>query len=134
MSATMTLAFIQSSGAAMNGNLQLLLRLQELSLLHQALALAGASVEQAGLDNLEERIERVRRQLPGPILSQYDAASLRYLETMAAVSQKVCHACEGEISVRLVAQLSQPNRSQSGPHCGRLLYQHEHGPDYLGTK
>lgn len=118
----------------MNSNLQLLLRLQELNLLHQGLALAGAEVEEAGFDCLEDRIERVRRQVPGPILSQYDALSRRYLEPMAAVSQNLCQACEGEIPTRLVAQVNQPNRSQCCPHCGRLLYQHERSPDYLGTK
>ena len=118
----------------MNSNLQLLLRLQELNLLHQGLMLAGASVEEAGFDYLEERIERVRRQVPGPILSQFDALARRYLEPMAAVSQGICRACEGEIPARQSAQLNQPNRSQCCPHCGRLLYQHERSPDYLGTK
>ena len=118
----------------MNGNLQLLLRLQELNLLHQGLTLAGAYVEEAGFDYLEERIERVRRQVPGAILSQFDALSRRYLEPMSAVSGNVCHACEGELPPRLAAQLNQPNRSQCCPHCGRFLYQHECSPDYLGTK
>ena len=118
----------------MNSNLQLLLRLQELNLLHQGLMLAGAYVEEAGFDYLEERIERVRRQVPGPILSQFDALARRYLEPMAAVSQSICRACEGEIPARQAAQLNQPNRSQCCPHCGRLLYQHERSPDYLGTK
>lgn len=117
----------------MNSNLQLLLRLQELNLLRQGLTLAGAHGEEPRLDYLEERIERVRRQVPGAILSQYDALSRRYLEPMSAVSRNVCHACQGELPPRLATQLNQPNRSQCCPHCGRLLYQHERSPDYLGT-
>jgi predicted nucleic acid-binding Zn-ribbon protein len=118
----------------MNSNLQLLLRLQELNLLRQGLALAGASVEETGFDFLEDRIDRVRRRVPGRILSQFDSLSRRYLEPMAAVSRNVCHACEGELPPRLTAQLDQPNRSQCCPHCGRLLYQQARSPDYLGTK
>jgi len=117
-----------------NSNLQLLLRLQELNLLHQGLVLAGAYVEEAGFDFLEDRIERVRRQVPGPILSQFDSLSRRYLEPMAAVSQNICRACSGKIPARQAVQLIQSNRLQCCPHCRRLLYQHERSPEYLGTK
>jgi len=117
----------------MNSNLQLLLRLQELNLLHQGLWLAGANVQEAGFDGLEERIARVRRQVPGAILSQYDAVARRHLEPMAAVSVNVCHGCQGEVPPRLASQLNHPNHSGCCPHCGRLLYQHERSPDYLGT-
>jgi hypothetical protein len=90
----------------MNSKRQPLLRRQEL--LHQGLMLAGAYVEEARFDYLEDRIERVRPlQVPGPILSQFDALSPRYLEPMSAVSR---------------------NRSQCCPHCERLLYPHERSP------
>ena len=118
----------------MNRHRQLLLRLQELNLLLQGMALAGAYVEEAGFDYLEERIERVRRQVPGPLLSQFDALSQRYPEPLAAVSGGVCLACEANLPGSLVSRLNPPNQLQCCPQCGRLLYRHESVPDYLGTK
>ena len=118
----------------MSKNLQLLLRLQELNLLHQGLTLAAAVGEEAGCDVLEERINRVRRQVPGSIQARYDAVSRQHLEPMAAASDNQCRACLCNLPPRLVDQLAQPNQPQNCPHCGRILYPGERSPDYLGTR
>jgi len=118
----------------MNSNLRLLLQLQELNLLHQGLTLVGAYGEEAGSDHLEKRIERVRRRVPGPMLSHYDSLSRAYLEPMTAVSQSICHACGGNIPAKLATELNEPNRSRCCPHCRRFLYEYDRSPDYLGTK
>jgi predicted nucleic acid-binding Zn-ribbon protein len=118
----------------MNSTVQLLLRLHDLNLLRQSLELAGAYVEEAGFDFLEERIDRLRREIPGAILSQYDSLARCYTEPVAAASRNLCQGCGKPIPTRLTAELEQSRQLCRCPNCGRFLYRHESAPDYLNTK
>ncbi len=118
----------------MNSTLQLLLRLQELDLLRHGLVLAGPFTEAARFDFLEEKAERVRREIPGAVLSQYDALARQHAEPVAAASWNLCRGCGGAISARLVSQLEHSNQLQRCPRCGRFLYDHEKAPDYVDIR
>lgn len=118
----------------MNQTLQSLLRLQELELLRQALQLAATDVQESGFDFLDRRIERVRREIPGTILSRYDSLRRSYTEPVAPASQNRCRGCDEAIPTGLALRLERSNQVHRCPHCGRFLYQHECAPDYVTTK
>ena len=115
----------------MNKHLQLLLELEGLVLMRKGLDQMGPSVDEAGLEPLDERIDKLRRQLPGDLLSRYDRLARKYPDTIAAASENVCQGCHGEISPRLAALVEESNKLLHCEHCGRFLFARRHAPDYV---
>ncbi len=115
----------------MNKDLELVLRLQELELLRKRLELAGSCVEEPGFDFLDTKIERVRRQLPGSVVSKYDALKQKSPDIAAAIFRDTCHACGEQIPSRVILLVDRSNQLLDCPYCGRFLYSQERAPDYI---
>lgn len=98
------------------------------------LELTGAHVEEAGFDFLEERIDQMRREVPGSILSRYDLLSRSFADPVVAVSRDHCLGCGQSVPARLMVPLGQSDPLSCCPNCGRFLYRHEPAPDYMSPK
>jgi hypothetical protein len=85
----------------MNKSLRLLLELEELVMLRESVECTSAPGEEPGVENLLEKIDKIRRRVPGSLLSEYDKLARAYSDTVSIVSGGVCQACEGRISGRL---------------------------------
>src|SRR6185369_6549687 len=79
---------------SMNGLLQLLLRLQELDLLKRGLELAHPRPPENCFESIAPKRVRVRRQIPSALLSEYDTVAQQYPDTLAAVEDGRCSACD----------------------------------------
>jgi hypothetical protein len=117
----------------MNKNLQLLLQLEDLVLRREILASARPVPEKSDLDDLKVKTDKLRRQLPGPILSQYDRLARFYPDTVATVLSNVCQGCHRRLSPRLAGELQQTNLLVRCDHCGRFLLAAEKVPDFVTT-
>lgn len=117
----------------MNKNLELLLQLEELLLLRKAKALGGPLFGKAACEELDAKIGRLRRRVPGLILSQFDNLTKAHANALATVSNQVCQGCHQEIARSLLYVLSQPNQILHCPHCGRFLLAEDHAPDFIAT-
>lgn len=115
----------------MNPKLLSVLQLEELALLRRGLEPAGRHVERPGLDHLDEKIEKVRRRLPGRLLSLYDKLALRYPDVVAVLSDGACQGCHCEVSARLAIEADRSHDIMQCEHCGRLLMPKQNAPDYV---
>ena len=114
---------------AVNKQLELLLRLEELVLQRHARQRMGElSPEQRELD---ERIGQLRRRVPGAILSKFDQLAREFANTVVPVVDHTCQGCQQPISPRLSRSLHQASQLSQCEHCGRLLIMPEQVPDYL---
>ena len=114
-------------------NLQLLLELEELALFRRGLSLLGPGLEDADLDYLDQRIQKLRRKLPGELLSRYDRLFRRYSDAVAVVSDGVCQGCHGELSPRLGARLAAAREPLECEHCGRFIFAEQNAPPYIAS-
>ena len=117
----------------MNKHLELLLQIEELLLLRKAKALGGSLFEATAGEKLEAKIGRLRRRVPGPILSQFDKLTKAHANALATVSNQVCQGCHQEVARSLLYVLSQCNEILHCPHCGRFLLAEDHAPDFIAT-
>ena len=115
----------------MNKHLQLLLELEGLVLMRKGLEQMGTCVDKAGLEPFDERIDRLRRQLPGDLLSRYDRLARKYPDTIAVVSENICQGCHEGISRRLATAVEKSEQLQHCEHCGRFLFAQQQAPDYV---
>lgn len=118
----------------MNGLLQLLLRLQELDLLKRGLELAISRASENRFEAITETSARLRRQVPGLLLSDYDAVAHTLLDPMSAVANARCSACGCSVTRRVVAQIERGAGVHRYPRCGRFLYFAERAPEYLSAR
>ncbi len=117
----------------MNKNLELLLQLEELALLRRGLQQAGPLAEEADPAELNDRINRLRRKLPGPVLSEFDRLARRYANIVTVVANNICQGCQEELSPRLARQVAHAHQLAQCEHCGRFLILQENAPDYISA-
>jgi|GEM_PF-1941316 predicted nucleic acid-binding Zn-ribbon protein len=115
----------------MNKTLELLLQLEGLVLLKKGLHLAGPRIQVMGLEGLGEKIQELRRQVPGKVLSLHDKLARQYADPLTALVNGVCQGCHQKISHGLHCQTASPQRLLQCEHCGRLLYVQSQAPDYV---
>lgn len=115
----------------MSPNLQLLLQLDELALLRKGLELVGPSGEDSGFGDLDERIDKLRRRLPGRVLSLYDRLARQYPDVVTVIADGVCQGCQSAVSTRLAALVGRSKEILQCEHCGRLVIAKQNSPDYV---
>ncbi len=115
----------------MNKNWQLLIQLQELTLLRKGIGLVGHTAPGENLDSVDQRINKVRRQLPGLLLSHFDKLMRQYPDAIAVLSGQTCSSCHQEISPRLASQIENSREPLRCDHCDRFLIPKERVPDYV---
>jgi predicted nucleic acid-binding Zn-ribbon protein len=105
----------------MNKNLELLLKLDELALLRKRLELSGSYIEEPGFEYLDEKIDKLRCQLPDKLLSIYDTLAHQYSDPVTVLSDGVCQGCEREVSTRLAVLAARSINVLQCEHCGRFI-------------
>jgi predicted nucleic acid-binding Zn-ribbon protein len=116
----------------MNRHLKLILQLDELVLLRDSLLCAGLATDELGKDSLAGKIEKLRRQLPGHLLSQYDQIARLHANAVATVADNLCQGCRLRISPKLAHLMEASDQMTRCPHCGRFLVTRQAAPDYVG--
>ena len=106
---------------AMNKNLELLLKLDELALLRKRLELSGSYIEEPGFEYLDEKIDKLRCQLPDKLLSTYDTLARQYSDPVTVLADGVCQGCEREVSTRLAVLAARSINVLQCEHCGRFI-------------
>lgn len=115
----------------MNKSVQTLLRLEGLILTRKGLELAGQTVGQPHLEDLDEKIQKLRRQLPPPVLSLYDRLARRYHDPVSMLTEGVCEGCRQKVSKPLAVLNDRSHKVLQCEHCGRLIFPRKHAPDYV---
>ena len=115
----------------MNENLELLLKIDEVVLLRKRLEQCGPYIEEPGFEYLDEKIDKLRRRLPGQLLSAYDRLTQQYPDPVTVIAGGVCQGCEWEVSTRLAVLASRSTNLLQCEHCGRFIVARQHAPDYL---
>lgn len=115
----------------MRKTLDLLLQLESLALIKKGLDLAGPRLEMDGLEGLRERIVKLRRQVPGRVLSLYDALAHRYADPLAALVEGTCQGCHQPVARASRNAVSHSLRLRQCNHCERLLFVPGDAPDYV---
>jgi predicted nucleic acid-binding Zn-ribbon protein len=115
----------------MNKSVQTLLRLEGLVLTRKALELAGNKITNGSFEVLGEEIEKLRRQLPPPVLSLYDRLARRYHDPVSMLIEGVCEGCRQKVSKLLAVLNDRSHKVLQCEHCGRLIFPRKHAPDYV---
>lgn len=115
----------------MNQDLYLLLAIENLMLMHRGFEIAGPTAEEPSLELLDQKIERLRHQVPGRLLSIYDRLARQYSDPITVISDGDCHGCHQEVSPRLAARVSRSPQLLQCEHCGRLIIDLQPALDYL---
>jgi predicted nucleic acid-binding Zn-ribbon protein len=114
-----------------NRNLELLLQLEECMLLARGLEVVGQGADAPGAECLEAKIEKLRRRLPGRVLSLYDRLARQYPNVVAVIANGICQGCQGAVSRRSAARPAGSNEIVQCEHCGRILLAKQAAPDYV---
>lgn len=115
----------------MNKNLELLLTLDELVLLRKGLELSGPCIEEPGFEYLDEKIDKLRRQLPGQLLSTYDRLARQFPDPITVIADGVCQGCQQEVPTRLAVLAARSANALQCEHCGRFIVARQNAPDYV---
>jgi predicted nucleic acid-binding Zn-ribbon protein len=115
----------------MNKTLEMLLRLEGLVLTRKGLELAGQATGKPHFDELDEEIQKLRRQLPSSVLSLYDRLARRYADPVSMLSEGVCQGCHHKISKMLAVLHNRSHEVFQCEHCGRIIFAKQHAPDYV---
>jgi predicted nucleic acid-binding Zn-ribbon protein len=118
----------------MNRQLELLLQLQELTLLRKAQEVVQTASRAADFDWLDQKINRLRHKLPGPVLSQFDALQRQSPDAVVQLSDGMCLGCHQELSSSLAARIRQSRDLVRCGHCGRFLFSEQQVPPYVELK
>ena len=101
----------------MNSIMESLLALQELALQQKT-----PSIEQ------KKEIDRLRRNVPESILTQFDRWMARGRKAAAVVNNGVCGECHLKLTVGTIGALAFGDEIQRCGNCGRFLYLPEDDP------
>lgn len=88
-------------------------------------------VDLVGLEGLDEKIPKLRRQVPSRVLSLYDQLARQYADPLTALADGVCQGCRQQVSRRLRHQTANPQCPFQCADCGRLLFVQNEAPDYV---
>jgi len=113
----------------MTADQETLLSLQNLVILRRGLDLAGTPAEE--LSELDRRIDKFRRKLPGRVVSAFDRAAQQHSNAVTVVADGECQGCHERVSRQALAQVTRPNGAAQCDHCGRLLVEERGAPDYV---
>ncbi len=108
-----------------------LLRLEGLVLTRKGLELASPDTALPRFDDLDEEINKLRRQLPGSILSLYDRLARRYADPLSTLNDGACQGCHRQAIKAVAALNDHPCKISQCEHCGRILFAGQHAPDYV---
>jgi len=115
----------------MNKTLERLLQLEGLMLVKRSLQLAGPQAEVLDLDHLDSKLNKLRRQVPGQVLSLFDQLARQYLDPVTALADGTCQGCHQPTPTRSRQPYLNSNRVFECEHCGRLLFAVQDAPDYV---
>lgn len=115
----------------MSKTLELLLQLEGLMLVKRGLQLAGPKAGAVGVEYLDTKINKLRRQVPGQVLSRFDKVARQYADPIAALADGVCQGCDESLSARFRQPFAHSNHIPQCEHCGRLLFAAQDAPDYV---
>ena len=115
----------------MSQTLERLLQLEGLMLVKRSLQLAGQQTEVLHLDHLDGKINKLRRQVPGQVLSVFDQLARRYPDPLTALAEGSCQGCHQPLPTRSRQSYLSSNRVLQCEHCGRLLFAVQDAPDYV---
>lgn len=118
----------------MNRQLEMLLQLQEMMLLRKAGELLQPGAEPQTYERLDERIERLRRKLPGPVIAQFDALIVAAPDAVAQLADGVCLGCHQMLPARVAAAVRYSKGLEQCDHCGRFLFCASNAPRYIAIK
>ena len=115
----------------MNRQLELLLQLQELVLMRRARELVQPDAAPQSYHLLDQKINRVRHRLPGPLLSQFDALLRQGPDAMARVIEGICQGCGAALPHHVAQRVQNERELPCCPECNRFLYSAPHAPPYV---
>lgn len=117
----------------MNKTLQLLLTIQELGLLRvrQEKAVAGSPAGESPA--LRRKLDQLRRQVPAPVLSQYDRLAQIHPDVVTTLVGGVCQGCRQPVGGRLAGLILKSDRLLQCEHCGRFIFAAKGVPDYVAV-
>ncbi len=85
------------------------------------------------MQEIRERIEHLRRELPGAVLSQFDHLARQYANPVALLVGDVCQGCQEHIPSRVLRFIRQSHEIIQCERCGRFLIPEERAPDYISA-
>ena len=113
----------------MSKNHDLLLSLEDLTVFRRGLEMAGTPDED--IEQLDQRINCLRRKVPGQLLSAFDKLTRQYPDVFSVLRNGICQGCQEKVAYRLVEQAGRTNEVLQCNHCGRLLLREDSTPDYV---
>lgn len=119
---------------AMNRQLEILLQLQEVMLLRKAGELLQPGADPDAYERLDERIDRLRRKLPGPVIAQFDALIAEAPDAVAQLADGVCLGCHQVLSAKVASAVQYSKALEQCDHCGRFLFCASNAPRYIALK
>jgi len=117
----------------MNRDLQHLLELEELVMQRETLTSTGVLHRQVDLNDIVVKMRKLRCQLPGLVLSEYDRLSRFFVDVVSVVGDGVCKGCQRDIPRRFANRIKQSSQMLHCPNCGRFLLAEENAPDFVTT-
>ena len=115
----------------MKKNLQILLQLDGLVLTRKGLELTGIPIRKEGMDDLDQKIEKLRRRLPAEVVSHYDRLARQYADPLSMLAGDVCQGCQQRISRRAIVLAGRSHEVIQCEHCGRFIFARTNAPDYV---
>ncbi len=115
----------------MNPDLGKLLSLDDLTLTRRGMEFTDAEAGSGRRRLLDERIARLRRKMPGELLSVYDRLARRFPDVVTVISDGECQGCRQQVSVRLAILSVRSEKLLQCEHCGRFVMNPQNVPDYL---
>ncbi len=119
---------------AMNRQLEILMQLQEMMLLRKAGELLQPGAEPEAYERLDERIDRLRRKLPGPVIAHFDALIAEAPDAVAQLADGVCLGCHQVLPAKVASAVRYSKALAQCDHCGRFLFCASNAPRYIALK
>lgn len=119
-----------SERVGVNKTLAMLLELQELELLRRS-RLAWANDDGASVKALEVRMQRLRRQVPGIVLSEYDRLARDVSDAIAVLDGHCCQGCLQPVPARALREILHERKTMQCHSCQRFLIPLQGQSDYV---
>ena len=85
-------------------------------------------------ERLDERIDRLRRKLPGPVIAHFDALFAEMPDAVAQLAGGVCMGCHQALPARVASSVQCSKTLSQCDHCGRFLFCASNAPRYVALK
>jgi hypothetical protein len=118
----------------MNRQLEILLQLQEMMLLRKTGELLQPGADPGSYERLDERIGRLRRNLPGPVIAHFDALIANAPDAVAQLADGICLGCHQAPPARVASSVRYSKALVQCDHCGRFLFCASNAPRYIALK